>query len=64
MEVLDEQVGKMMEILKSEGVFDNTILIFLSEQGNSFPFAKWTCYNQGLHSAMIISYPKAGNPGR
>lgn len=62
-EVLDEQVGKMMEILKSEGVFDNTILIFLSEQGNSFPFAKWTCYNQGLHSAMIISYPKAVKPG-
>ena len=61
--VLDEQVGKMMEMLKSEDVFDNTILIFLSEQGNSFPFAKWTCYNQGLHSAMIISYPKAVKPG-
>ena len=57
-EVLDEQVGKVMEILKNEGVFENTIYIFLSEQGNSFPFAKWTCYNQGLHSGMIICYPK------
>jgi arylsulfatase A-like enzyme len=33
-----------------------------SKQGNSFPFAKWTCYNQGLHSGMIISYPKVVKP--
>jgi uncharacterized sulfatase len=61
-EVLDEQVGKVTEILRKNGTFDNTILIFLSEQGNSFPFAKWTCYNQGLHSGMIISYPKKVKP--
>jgi len=57
-EVLDEEVGMLMKTLKETGVYDNTVLMFLSEQGNSFPFAKWTCYNQGLHSGMIVRYPK------
>lgn len=62
-EVLDEEVGKVMQTLKDAGVYDNTVLLFLSEQGNSFPFAKWTCYNQGLHSGMIVRYPKKVKAG-
>ena len=36
----------------------------VSEQGNAFPFAKWTCYDHGLQSAMIVRWPgkvKAGS---
>jgi uncharacterized sulfatase len=29
----------------------------LSEQGNSFPFAKWTCYDVGLQSGCIARWP-------
>jgi len=29
----------------------------VSEQGNAFPFAKWTCYDHGLQSAMIVRWP-------
>ena len=29
----------------------------VSEQGNAFPFAKWTCYDSGLQSAMIVRWP-------
>jgi len=61
-EVLDSQVGEVVKILKENGVYDNTVVMFLSEQGNSFPFAKWTCYNQGLHSAMIVTYPPEIKP--
>lgn len=61
--VLDSQLGKTMEVLDETGKADNTILIFLSEQGNSFPFAKWTCYNQGLHSGLVVRYPKAIKAG-
>ncbi len=35
----------------------------MSEQGSSFPFAKWTCYDAGLQSAFIARWPgkiKAG----
>lgn len=56
-EVMDSQVGRIMDILEKTGKADNTILVFTSEQGNSFPFAKWTCYNQGLHTGLIVRYP-------
>jgi len=55
---LDSQVGNVVRILKEKGIFDNTVFIFLSEQGNQFPYAKWTCYKQGLQSGMLIRWPK------
>ena len=27
------------------------MVMVVSEQGNGFPFAKWTCYESGLQSA-------------
>ena len=56
-EVLDDQVGRISAMIERSGKADNTIFLFLSEQGNSFPFAKWTCYGQGLHSGMVVRYP-------
>ena len=29
----------------------------VSEQGNAFPFAKWTCYENGVQSAMVVRWP-------
>ncbi len=56
-EVLDSEVGRVRDILERQGKSENTIFIFLSEQGNSFAFSKWTCYSQGLRSGMVVSYP-------
>lgn len=36
---------------------DNTIVIFTSEHGPQFPFAKWTCYDQGLKTSFIVKWP-------
>ncbi len=54
---LDDQVGKTMELLKKYDYEDNTLVIFSSEQGSAFPFAKWTLYEAGLKSALIARYP-------
>jgi uncharacterized sulfatase len=54
---LDGQVGKMIDLLEKNGLTENTVVIFASEQGNSFPFAKWTCYDVGVHSALIAKWP-------
>ena len=35
----------------------------MSEQGNSLPFAKWTCYDAGVHSACIVRWPGVVKPG-
>jgi len=60
---LDGQVKKVIDLLKKNKIYDNTVVVFASEQGNSFPFAKWTCYEIGVSSGLIIRYPgmiKAG----
>jgi len=60
----DSQVGEIVELLGKHGLSENTLLMVVSEQGNGFPFAKWTCYDHGLQSAMIVRWPnkvKAGS---
>ena len=59
----DGQVGQIMELLDKHGLADNTVVMVVSEQGNSFPFAKWTCYDTGLQSAMIVRWPGKVEPG-
>ena len=53
----DSQVGEIMNLLKKHNLADNTVVMVVSEQGNAFPFAKWTCYDHGLQSAMIVRWP-------
>jgi len=53
---LDTDVGKIDMLLKKYNLDDNTIFIFTSEQGYQFPFAKWTCYDEGLHTAFVVRW--------
>ena len=53
----DGQVGEIMQMLKKHDLEDDTIVIVASEQGSSFPFGKWTCYEVGVASGMVISWP-------
>jgi hypothetical protein len=39
------------------GLYPVKSVLVLSEQGNSFPFAKWTCYDAGLQSGCIARWP-------
>jgi uncharacterized sulfatase len=52
----DSQVGQILGLLEQFQLIDNTLVMVLSEQGNSFPFAKWTCYGNGLQSAMVVRW--------
>jgi uncharacterized sulfatase len=58
----DAQVGRVLEILEKRGVSENTLVMLVSEQGNSFPFAKWTLYDSGLQSAMVVRWPGRVQP--
>ncbi len=59
----DRQCGALLELLEQQGVADNTLVMAVSEQGSSFPFAKWTCYEMGLASGMIVRWPGHTEPG-
>ncbi|MHC4088430.1 MAG: sulfatase family protein [Planctomycetota bacterium] len=59
----DGQVGQALALLEKHGLADNTLVIVVSEQGSSFPFGKWTCYDTGLQSAFIARWPGKIKPG-
>jgi uncharacterized sulfatase len=58
----DAQVGEVLALLDKHGQRTNTLVMVLSEQGNSFPFAKWTCYDAGLQSGCIVRWPGRVKP--
>jgi N-sulfoglucosamine sulfohydrolase len=60
---LDSLIGVCLDIVKRTGQENNTIIMFATEQGNSFPFSKWTLYDQGLHSGFIAKWPGNIKPG-
>jgi len=53
----DSQVGQCLALLDRHDLAHNTLVIVVSEQGSSFPFAKWTCYDSGLQSGFIARWP-------
>lgn len=59
----DGQVGEVLGMLDKHGLADNTLVMLVSEQGSSMPFAKWTCYDNGLQSACIVRWPGKVKPG-
>ncbi len=59
----DSEVGSILASLKHHQLEENTLVMVVSEQGNSFPFAKWTCYDSGLQSAMVVRFPGHIEPG-
>lgn len=60
---LDGQVRQALDLLEKHSLSGNTAVIFASEQGTSMPFAKWTLYNAGLGSALIVKWPGVVRPG-
>jgi uncharacterized sulfatase len=56
-EVLDKQVGDILDTLENTGQAENTLVIFSSEQGSQFPGCKWTNYECGLHTGFVVRWP-------
>ncbi len=54
---LDQSVGRVIAELTTQGVLDNTYVIFLSDNGASMPRAKTTLYDTGLQTPLIIRGP-------
>ncbi len=54
---LDNQVGTVLQHLKETGQEENTIVIFLTEQGSHLPHSKWTSYDTGVRSGAIFRWP-------
>ena len=51
---IDQGVGRLVEVLKESGVWDNTIIMFTSDHGIAFPGGKTTQYEPGLTVPMLV----------
>ena len=56
-EQFDVHTGASLALLDDLGVADNTVVVFLSEQGIAMPRAKWSIYEHGNRSLCLIRWP-------
>ena len=47
----------VLEALKASGHEGDTVVLFMSDHGMSFPFSKATVYFNGTHSPVILKWP-------
>ncbi len=59
----DNLVGMMRKELEKRKLWDNTIFMVCSEQGTQLPFAKWTCYDNGLRTGFVMRWAGVTRPG-
>lgn len=55
---LDRGAGRLFRILEEEGKAENTIVIFISDNGPAWPEAKTTMYDPGLRLPCIVRNPR------
>lgn len=55
---LDRKVGAVLEQLTSDGLADNTIIVFFGDNGRCHIRDKQFCYEEGLHVPLLIRWPK------
>jgi arylsulfatase A-like enzyme len=59
--ITDDEVGAILDRLKADGLYENTLLFFFSDHGFKMPRHKQFCYDGGIHVPLLIAWP--GNPG-
>ena len=61
---LDMYVGKVIAELEKQGVADNTVILFISDNGRPFPRDKTSLFDGGIKTPWIVKWPgkvKAGS---
>lgn len=55
---LDGYVGKVVAKLKEQAVDENTLIVFISDNGRPFPRDKTTLYDGGIRTPWICRWPQ------
>ncbi len=53
---LDDQLGEILQQLREDGVYDNTVIFFYGDHGGPFPRHKRALYETGIRVPMIIKF--------
>ena len=55
---VDYRTGEVLEALKEDGLWDDTIIIVWADHGVGMPRGKHTVWEQGTHVPLIVRFPK------
>jgi hypothetical protein len=55
--ITDKYVGEIVERLRTEGILDQTIIIFITDHGVSHARGKQFLYDEGTHIPFVVSGP-------
>ena len=58
---LDRKIGRVLDLLKRDGLLENTVVCFVGDNGAAHVRAKQFCYEEGLNVPFILQWP-AGLP--
>ncbi|MGH7527205.1 MAG: sulfatase family protein, partial [Gemmatimonadales bacterium] len=56
--LMDRDIGHMLAELERRKLRDNTLVVFLSDNGAPFPREKGTLYDSGTRTPLIFSWPQ------
>ncbi len=62
-QVLDTQIGVVLQWLQKEGMADNTIVMYFGDHGRPHVRGKQWLYEGGIHIPMIVRWPGHIKPG-
>jgi N-sulfoglucosamine sulfohydrolase len=60
----DETVGRIFDLLDRQGVRENTVFVFLTDNGIHMPFAKANLYPFSTRAALSVVWPQGGFDAR
>jgi N-sulfoglucosamine sulfohydrolase len=60
----DDVVAALLDVLDRSGQAERTLVVFLSDNGMAFPFAKANCYLQSTLTPLVVRWPGVTVPGR
>ena len=66
---IDEEFGRLMDSLRELGLYEDLLIVFLSDHGEEFAEHGWwrhgkTLYQEQLHIPLIVKWPKREASGR
>jgi N-sulfoglucosamine sulfohydrolase len=54
---IDQGLGRLVQILREAGQYDDTLIIYTSDHGMAFPGAKTTLYEGGMRVPLVVRKP-------
>jgi N-sulfoglucosamine sulfohydrolase len=60
---VDAGLGRLIDVLKETGQYENTVIIFTADNGPAFPGSKTTLYEPGMCLPLIVRAPEMTRRG-